>query len=236
MLRAVALAARLDFALDPPVVEAIRLLRHEIARSSPPRLLEEYYKILRSGYAEKTFRGLAQVGLLEPISTELHEGADEPLWRSLAEVDAYRRQFESSPETFTNTVLLGSLLVPLGFSAGPTRRAPSDDVAALGPRLGDLPLARRDVERLTQVLGLQRRIREIDASPRVKRALTHRSVFREALAWFEIHGNAPEIAAHWRAILAEPASDPLAAADLEAEPPVFRRRRRRRRRSRPVPQ
>jgi len=29
MLRAVALAARLDFALDPPVLEAIRLLRHE---------------------------------------------------------------------------------------------------------------------------------------------------------------------------------------------------------------
>src|SRR4029077_6506381 len=72
MLRAVALAARLDFTLDPPIRSAIAELRHEIARSSPARLLEEYYKILRAGSAEKTFRGLADLGLLEPISEELH--------------------------------------------------------------------------------------------------------------------------------------------------------------------
>src|SRR5713101_6482193 len=40
MLRAVALAARLDFTIDPPVVDTIRLHRREIARSSAPRLLE----------------------------------------------------------------------------------------------------------------------------------------------------------------------------------------------------
>ena len=81
MLRAVALAARLNFTIDPPVLEAIRLHRHEIARSSPARLLEEYYKILRSGYSERIFRGLAEAGLLEPISAELHRSAGEPLWR-----------------------------------------------------------------------------------------------------------------------------------------------------------
>src|SRR5687767_15145450 len=90
MLRAVALAARLDFTIDPPVLDAIRTHRHEIAQSSAPRLLEEYYKILRVGAAEKTFRMLAQVGLLEPISGELHRGAADPLWRSLANLDAYR--------------------------------------------------------------------------------------------------------------------------------------------------
>ena len=63
MLRAIALKARLDFAIDPPVVDAIRTHRHEIAKSSPPRLLEEYYKILRSGSAERTFRGLREAGL-----------------------------------------------------------------------------------------------------------------------------------------------------------------------------
>src|SRR5258706_558830 len=44
MLRAVALASRLDFRIDPPVLDAIRKHRHEIANSSPPRVLEEYYK------------------------------------------------------------------------------------------------------------------------------------------------------------------------------------------------
>src|SRR3954469_18838255 len=96
MLRAVALAARLDFAIDPPVLDAIRTHRHEIARSSAPRLLEEYYKILRAGSAEKTFRLLAELGLLEPISIELHRGATTPLWQSLARVDAYRHRFEST--------------------------------------------------------------------------------------------------------------------------------------------
>ena len=90
MLRAVALACRLGFTIDPPSLEAIRALRHEIARSSPPRMLEEYYKILRAGSAERTFRELAALGLLEPISAELHHGAVEALWRSLAALDAYR--------------------------------------------------------------------------------------------------------------------------------------------------
>src|SRR5438309_1786497 len=55
MLRAIALASRLDFTIDPPSMDAIRAHRHEISRSSPARLLEEFYKILRNGYAEKTF-------------------------------------------------------------------------------------------------------------------------------------------------------------------------------------
>src|SRR3954470_6516409 len=87
MLRAFALSSRLDFTIDPPVLDAIRTHRHEIAKSALPRLLEEYYKILRAGSAEKTFRMLADVGLLEPISSELHRGADEALWRSLAALD-----------------------------------------------------------------------------------------------------------------------------------------------------
>src|SRR5581483_10601619 len=41
MMRAVALASRLDFEIDAPVLAAIRKHRHELARSSPARLLEE---------------------------------------------------------------------------------------------------------------------------------------------------------------------------------------------------
>src|SRR5438309_1170785 len=70
MMRAVALASRLGFTLDAPILGAIEALRHDIALSSPARLLEEYYKILRAGFSEPTFRRLAELGLLEPISTE----------------------------------------------------------------------------------------------------------------------------------------------------------------------
>src|SRR4029453_8443583 len=116
VIRLIPLAARLDFTIDPELPDAIRPHRHEISKSSPPRLLEEYYKILRAGASEKAFRGLAEVGLLEPISAELHRGADQSLWRSLAGLDPDRRKFPTFPETLTNPILLGSLLVPLGVS------------------------------------------------------------------------------------------------------------------------
>ncbi len=227
MLRAVALAARLNFAVDRQVLDAIRTHRHEITRSSAPRLLEEYYKILRAGSAEKTFRMLAEVGLLEPISDELHRGAADPLWRSLADLDAYRRRFKSTPDTLTNAVLLGSLLVPLGILLGSSR--PKEPV----PKLGALPLARRDVERLSHILGLQRRLLDVAASPRPRRALAHRSLFPETLTWFEIHGGDRVTLEKWKAVLA---GGPVEGEDLATESPGAgpRRRRRRRRRGRPV--
>jgi poly(A) polymerase len=254
MLRAIALAARLDFTIEPTLVEAIRRHRHEIAKSSLPRLLEEYYKILRAGSAEKAFRGLAEVGLLEPISTELHHGATDALWRSLAALDTYRRQFEATPESLANPILLGSLLVPLGISLHPPRaRGESAEVVTHDagpppsgerrrtkrspmPRLGDLPLARRDVERLRQIIGLQRRLKDTGAAPRAQRALAHRSIFREALTWLEIHGGAPDLVAHWKTVAAEAGTpaEPQVAADGtdEQQPGQFSRRRRRRRRRR----
>src|SRR3982075_1085369 len=70
MIRAIAPAARLDFTIEPTLLESIRAHRQEIAKSSPPRLLEEYYKILRAGAAEQAFRSLATLGLLEPVSAE----------------------------------------------------------------------------------------------------------------------------------------------------------------------
>src|SRR5450759_3538982 len=61
MLRAVAFAERLGFALDPPVEEAIRGNRGEIARSAPARLIEEYYKVLRTGASASVFRTAARL-------------------------------------------------------------------------------------------------------------------------------------------------------------------------------
>jgi poly(A) polymerase len=248
MLRAVALAARLAFKIDAPVLDAIRTHRHEIARSSLARLLEEYYKILRAGASEQAFRSLAELGLLEPISAELHRGAADPLWRSLAALDAYRHRFEAMPDTLTNPILLGSLLVPLGVSLHPPRRQAAETESKTArrhppiPRLGDLPLARRDVERLRQVMSLQRRLRDLDASPRAQRALVNRGMFRDALTWLEIHGDAPQLVAHWNRLLADQANgEPMAAGDEGSEgeagdaPPARRRRRRRRRRFRPAP-
>jgi poly(A) polymerase len=230
MLRAVAMAARLGFRIDSPIDEAIAAHRSDIARSAPARLMEELYKLLRSGSAERAFRMLGERRLLEPVAQELQRGATDRLWESLAALDAYRRRFDDIPETLTNAVLLGSLLVPLGHAFRSSSPPPRDGEPRKEPRLalGMLPLPRRDVERLRQILGLQRRLIDMGLSPRARRALMHRGPFRDALTWLEIHGQVPEVIEHWRGFIE-------AAASYEGEPdaadrPPRRRRRRRRRR------
>jgi poly(A) polymerase len=254
MLRAVAMAARLGFTIDPPIDTAIAAHRGDIARSAPARLIEECYKLLRSGAAEQAFRMLAERRLLEPIAPELQKGAADRLWTSLAALDAYRQRFEDTPDTLTNAILLGSLLMPLGhtlrslspppFAEGefrPSANAGRPDQRGRTvdrrrePRLslGMLPIARRDVERLRQVLGLQRRLLDTSLSPRARRALMHRGPFREAMTWLEVHGNAAEALEHWRGFVEAAVTY---EGEAEGSAPHLRRRRRRRRRSfRPAP-
>ena len=230
MLRAVVLAARLEFTVEDPILDAIDSHKHEIARSAPARLLEEYFKILRSGHAEEAFRQLHATGLLKEITPELDDPPDL-LWRAISSLDRYRAQFEGAPDTLTNAILAGSLLQPLGlvgrrqrFSADPLERR---------IELGLLPIARRDVERLQQVIGLQHRLLDVQAPHRAQRGLLHRSTFHEALTWLEIHGDCPEVVEHWRQLVAQTQSTHhvhTSGEPVSAGP--YQRRRRRRRRAR----
>ncbi|HYE87374.1 MAG TPA: polynucleotide adenylyltransferase PcnB [Vicinamibacterales bacterium] len=267
MLRAIVMASRLGFRLDPPIVEAIARHRHLMASASAARLIEEYYKILRSGYAELTFRSLAEHRLLEPVTPEIQRGArNDALWTSLAALDAYRRKFDAAPPTLRNPVLLGTVLIPLGLmprherpvesargkhfdpaedseteednvgnvivprAAARFRRPPKEPIL----KIGMLPIARGDTERLRQLLSLQSRIADVEMSPRAKRALIHRGPFEDALTWFDIHGHAPATVEHWKGFIEalgdEARHAPAAGADAEQPSGDGRRRRRGRRR------
>lgn len=251
MLRAVAMASRLEFRLDPPIVEAIREHRQLMALAAPARLVEEFYKILRSAAAERTFRMLAAHGLLDPVTPELQRRAThEPLWQSLAALDAYRRRFAEMPPQLTNPILLGSLLLPLGlmprahatdepeeavedearprargWTSGRRDRRPKAPVL----KIGMLPIARRDSERLRQLLSVQGRLRDLESSARTKRALMNRGPFEDALAWLDIHGQASEIVEHWRGFIEAVGTEPAPPEASGSEPAADARRRRRRR-------
>src|SRR4051812_40366689 len=231
MLRAVVFAARLDFWIDDPILEAIEVHRHEIARAAAPRLMEEYFKILRSGSAEKSFAMLKETKLLRAITPEL-EAATPAFWESVARLDDYRRRFDSAPDTLTNAILAGTLLAPLGL-AGPQRRFSADAAGKI--ELGVLPIPRRDVERLHQILALQPRLLDVRAPFRAQRAVLHRHVLGEALTWLDIHGGRPDILEHWRSLQGQPGpghvpeTDGNREAGREAGETPFNRRRRRRR-------
>lgn len=257
MLRAIVFASRLGFRLDGPIVDAIATHRELIATASPARMIEEYYKILRSGYAEQTFRLLAEHRLLEPVTPEIQRGSrNDGLWSSLAALDTYRRKFDGAPATLRNPVLLGTMLIPLGlmprnerprWEPEPDDEQDDDNIGNLVQpkgrpkfrrppkepilKIGMLPIARGDTERLRQMLSLQSRLADVEMSPRAKRSLMHRGPFEDSLTWFEIHGNAAAVVEHWKgfieAIKAEPPQEP--SADGERAPGDGRRKRRRRR-------
>jgi poly(A) polymerase len=236
MLRAVVFAARLDFRIDEPILEAMDVHGHELARAAPARLMEEYFKILRSGFAENSLQMLKDTQLLRAITPELDD-AGAALWESVARLDAYRRQFAAPPDAMTNAILVGTLLAPLGLVG--TRRF-SADALERKIELGVVPIPRRDVERLHQVLALQTRLLDLRAPYRAQRAVLHRHVLQEALTWLEIHGGRPDVVQHWRSLQAEPGPGHAPEVDGQreatAERPFRRRRRRRRRRSPPAGQ
>ncbi|MGH9330265.1 MAG: polynucleotide adenylyltransferase PcnB [Vicinamibacterales bacterium] len=248
MLRAVVLAARLDFTIDPPILEAIARHREAIGLSAPARLMEEHFKILRSGASERVFRRLGDVGLLQHIAPPLMQ-APEPFWSSLRRLDAYRRRFTSAPDTLTNAVLVGSVLPPIGALAPRPRRPDGEEDRPRGITLGLLPVPKRDVERLRHLMAIQRRLLDLDAPPRAQRGLFHRHILPEAVSWLEIHGGRPEVVDHWRALMHAPRAHHAADEGEHGQPqpppqmtgddqrPRRRRRRRRggrRRRPRPV--
>jgi len=219
MLRAAVFAARLGFTIDDAVLDAIREFRPLIAKASPARLLEEYYKILRSGYAEASFRMLHELGLLQLMTPELKEPSDG-VWEALARLDAYRRRFDAPPPELTNTLLMGTLLAPLGLV---TRRQGSSGDTRV--QLGLLPIARRDLDRLAQVLTMVPRLTDPELPSRIAKSLPNRPAFGDALVWLQVFGDAPDVVDQWlalRASLPKPTmADGAGAAATPTAAPTF---------------
>ena len=212
------------------VLDAIRLHRHEIARSSPPRLLEEYYKILRSGYAEKAMRQLRVTGLMKEITSEL-AAASEALWRSIAALDRPRNRFASAARVFHQRDSCRNPAVP----DGPDRRQrfpPTRSSARWSSACSRSP---GETSNVCSRSSPSSRVLDIEAPVRAQRGILHRAILDEALTWLEIHGDRPGRAvAHWQELKAQAATQlpqtQDAAAGHAPDAPFRRRRRRRRRR------
>jgi poly(A) polymerase len=200
MFRAAIFGARLGFDLDPLVIEAIAAQRHLITKASSARMLDEYFKVLRSGYAEASFRALARVRLLELITPEL-KSPPAALWDGLAALDRYRQRSPSAPLELTNPVLIGTLLVPIGAlnrrmpDRGTARETDMDKIS-----FGALPVARKDLDRLRHMLHTLPKLSDPALPPRVARGLPGRPSFPDTLTWFEIFGGDATVLEQWQAL------------------------------------
>ena len=79
-MRALKFAARLGFDIDPGDYAAILAHRGEIAKSAPPRVLEELYRLLRGGAARRSLELLDVTGVLGVLS--------RPTWRPCSDARA----------------------------------------------------------------------------------------------------------------------------------------------------
>jgi hypothetical protein len=152
------------------------------------------------------------------------------VWESLARLDTFRQRFPAAPVELTNTVLIGALLVPLGRLD--RRAAGHSSASGHVPRtaFGMLQVAKKDLERLRQLVQLVPRFADPNLPPRVARGIVHRPGFADALTWFEIYGDSPDLVEHWRQLKIQRHQPRELPATVDEGAPFRRRRRRRRRR------
>ena len=179
--------------------------------SSPPRLLEEYYKILRAGIggenvplARRARAARADLGGAAPRR-------GDPLWHSLARARRVPQAVRVDARHADQPDSARQLLVPLGISLAAStsgrrraRQAKARASGAAGPSGSASCRSRAATSsgcgRSSVCSGA---CATLAASPRAQRALAHRHIFRDALTWLEIHGGAPDVVEHWKALLAE---------------------------------
>jgi len=135
ILRAVRFAAKAGLEIEPGTWSAMVRHKEELARCAPPRVLEEIFKLLRSGHSHRCLELLHRMGglevLLPPIATFLAQAGPErsaALFESLRLLDDVVRS-RSLPD---DSVLLSTLLVHLSqheLIKGRLEAAPSNAAA-----------------------------------------------------------------------------------------------------------
>lgn len=254
MIRAIKFAARLDFTVEAETWGALLECAPDIARCSRARLVEELYKLLRSGSAKRSFELLLQADLLQHIwpayvglydnpelpEASLHrpvrgEPGDLPsalLWRYLSALDDYVLETGQTP---SNGVIQAVLFAPLidAELIAATRADLDiyiDDV--MTPPCAALGVARRDRELARQIFMAHRRMVRPSRRRGRKSSLVHRQYFHDALLFLgfsvEARDSGGTALEHWRALAARPPVRVESGSDEERSGPRRKRKRSRR--------
>ena len=204
IIRAIKLAVRLNLDMDEELEEALSSYRKELLKGAPPRILEEMYKILGSGFASETFRAFYDRGLLEVIMPGIVEqlkhapSTAEKLFQILKELD----KRDGGERKLSNPVLLGGLFLALFDTPYKSDEAPESDFLpppserSINDMIRSCPalesVSRRDRERLREIVLAQKRF--MQGSKKGKRTspntLLKRSYFCEAYQIFSIAATA----------------------------------------------
>ncbi len=248
MLRAVRLAAKLDFQIEAATAEPIPRLSVLLAEAAPARLFEECLKLFLTGHAVASFEGLERHGLLDVLFPEsalaLRSNRSGALRRlviaGLRGTDARVANDEPVSPAFLVALLLWpaycralAQLQNGGMHAAEAERRAADRVTV--HQLNTIALPRRFSLPMQEIWLLQSRFL-LRQRKRVFRLLAHPR-FRAAFDFLNLrlaasNEHADDVA-FWREAQHQPGD--VLAAQLDVQPPAGesngapRRRRRRRR-------
>ncbi len=197
MFRAAKFAATLDFNLDSAVAKAIRRNKDEIAKASPSRMIEEYYKIFRTGKTAVVLRSLAETGLLKALVPEVWAAGV----RASGETDFFStdlgRRLEiadrmlSEREELTANIYLALIVADLVknvFSGGKIKNLMEYVKHNLDGAMQRMQIPGRDRDRLLQIFISQ--VRFVDGERTSRSRNEHfraKNFFYEAFVVFKIH-------------------------------------------------
>ena len=253
MLRAVRLAAKLRFTIDPASADPIPKLAPLLQEASSARLFEECLKLFLSGHAEASFLGLESHGLLAGLLPEtavaLASNRSGALRRMLLEglraTDARIAADEPVSPAFLFALLLWpaycrtlAMLQAQGVHAADAERRAADRVTL--HQVNTVALPRRFSLPMQEIWLLQARFAQRQRK-RVVRLLAHPR-FRAAYDFLLLRQSASDSHAEDVAFWSEAQRDPDHALEVAALNPVSAedgdsdesRGPRRRRRRRPV--
>ncbi len=249
MLRAIRFAAKLDFTIDPPVVEAIHHHAPLLANVPPARLFDEFLKLFQTGHAETTFILLWQHGLFQEMFPATAE--------ELANDQSFGEFVRAALQNTDRRVAAGKSVTPMFLLAvffwapvkklAAIRRAEekmteaqslslaSYDIVAAQQRRLSIP--RRFTAPMREMLSLQPRF-AVTRGKRAIKLLEHRR-FRAAydfmLLLSEVGQFDAEVAEFWTNVQSQTDEERVASFQMNAQAGESRRPRRRRRKQSPAP-
>ncbi|MEE9321801.1 MAG: polynucleotide adenylyltransferase PcnB [Granulosicoccus sp.] len=115
VLRAVRLAAKLEFSIQADTLAAMRKTAVELQHTPPARLFEEVLKLFQGGYALRSFAAVVDNDLLQylfPLLDERLKAGDEPLRHMLDEALENTDRRVASGKPITPAYLLAFMLWP----------------------------------------------------------------------------------------------------------------------------
>jgi poly(A) polymerase len=213
MLRAVRLASKLDFSIDPAAADPIPQLASLLSGAAPARLFDECLKMFMAGHAETGFLSLERHGLLPALFPETAKALDtnrsgalrSTLLQALRNTDAR----VAEDKAVTPAFLFAALLWPAYCRDLAVLQKSGVDPLVAQQRAADrvtlhqaerIALPRRFSQPMQEIWLLQPRFSQRQRK-RVFRLLAHPR-FRAAFDFLELRSHAsPEIAedvAFWR--------------------------------------